>query len=160
MFSNIGKKIMGLAATTCVLGIIASVIMGIAAFDHDALSGFLIIVIGSLLSWVGAFALYGFGRLIDNSSMICYLMGHPTEPDFQPTGYVAQSYPAQPSMSYAPQQAASYAPQQPVGYASRPTYSAPQAVPASGWKCKCGRIHQSYETSCVCGTTKMEMKNQ
>ena len=26
------------------------------------------------------------------------------------------------------------------------------------WKCTCGRIHQNYETSCVCGVTKAEVK--
>lgn len=27
-----------------------------------------------------------------------------------------------------------------------------------GWKCECGRVHQKYETSCICGKTKNESK--
>lgn len=29
-------------------------------------------------------------------------------------------------------------------------------MPEGGWKCECGRVHQKYETSCICGKTKIE----
>ena len=68
MFNNIGGKIKSLAQVVCWIGIICSVISGIAimATDEDlAFSGFVIIVIGSLVSWVSSFTLYGFGQLIE-----------------------------------------------------------------------------------------------
>lgn len=30
----------------------------------------------------------------------------------------------------------------------------------SGWQCSCGRVHPSYETSCVCGKSKLEHKSE
>ena len=29
-----------------------------------------------------------------------------------------------------------------------------------GWRCFCGRVHQKFESSCVCGKTKAECKNK
>ena len=86
MFDNIGGKIKGLAKFFCWLGIIASFIGGIAVIAMgvrvgsyyyssgvDAitiLSGIAIIILGSLISWIGSFLLYGFGQLIDNSDKL------------------------------------------------------------------------------------------
>ena len=70
MFDNIGSKIKTVAQVVCWIGIICSVISGIVmmATDEDlAFLGFMIIVIGSLISWVSSFTLYGFGQLIENS---------------------------------------------------------------------------------------------
>lgn len=58
----------------CWGGIIASVVGGIwliALLDEDfILPGLLIIALGSLLSWVSSFVLYGFGELVSNSAII------------------------------------------------------------------------------------------
>lgn len=81
MFSNIGGKIKGLAMFFCWVGIITCVIIGIIMFVQagDAyraektiliITGLAIILIGSLLSWIGSFLLYGFGELVENSSSI------------------------------------------------------------------------------------------
>ena len=86
MFKNIGGKIKGLAKFFCWLGIVVSVIIGVTMIvgaimggpkpsygrfttTNSAMivAGVLVIVFGSLLSWVGSFALYGFGELVDNS---------------------------------------------------------------------------------------------
>ena len=32
-------------------------------------------------------------------------------------------------------------------------------MPQGGWQCSCGRNHQAYETSCICGMTKAKAKN-
>lgn len=32
-------------------------------------------------------------------------------------------------------------------------------VPATGWRCSCGRPHPRYETSCVCGKSKLDNIN-
>ena len=73
MFDNVGSKIKGLASFFCWGGIIASIIGGIIliGLDEDLLfAGFAVIVIGSLLSWVSSFVLYGFGELVANSAII------------------------------------------------------------------------------------------
>ena len=77
MFSNIGKKIKVLAEVLALIGIVVSIIWGFSIiitnsdsstkFNNDYfLPGIKIIVIGSLLSWIGSFALYGFGALIES----------------------------------------------------------------------------------------------
>ncbi len=91
MFDNIGSKIKTLAKVLCWLGIILSVISGIATIAAGAnsgtsynrygyssgsiagvgvLGGILIIVLGCLGSWIGSFFMYGFGQLIENSDII------------------------------------------------------------------------------------------
>ena len=73
MFDNIGSKIKTLAKVVCWIGIIGSVIAGIAMIatmgSVGVLSGLLTIVLGALLSWVGSFVLYGFGEMVENSDI-------------------------------------------------------------------------------------------
>ena len=72
MFKNIGKKIKVLAVVFCVLGIIGSLIAGGTLLDGwgtEAI-GAAIMIGGSLLSWISSFVLYGFGELVDNSTII------------------------------------------------------------------------------------------
>lgn len=73
MFDNVGSKIKALASFFCWGGIIASIIGGIIliGLDEDLIfAGIAVIVIGSLLSWVSSFVLYGFGELVVNSAII------------------------------------------------------------------------------------------
>ena len=85
MFTNIGGKIKGLAKAVCWIGIILSVILGIVSIvsgsdlsergymqDGKAMatSGWTMLFVGPLLSWVGSFVLYGFGELIDRAVSI------------------------------------------------------------------------------------------
>ena len=69
MFANIGGKIKGLARAVCWIGIIFSVIMGFVNIASGssvmAASGWVILILGPLFSWIGSFVLYGFGELID-----------------------------------------------------------------------------------------------
>ena len=73
MFDNIGSKIKTLAKVVCWIGIIGSIIAGIAMIatmgSVGVLSGLLTIVLGALLSWVGSFVLYGFGEMVENSDI-------------------------------------------------------------------------------------------
>lgn len=81
MFDNIGGKIKSAATALAILGIIGSIIVGsiIIAEANDSyypsatetLSGWLVIIVGSLSSWVSSFTLYGFGQLIENTDAIC-----------------------------------------------------------------------------------------
>ncbi len=85
MFDNIGGKIKKLAKIICWIGIILSVITGIAAIasgnsmvrvngSYTSVSGvaagITIIIIGCLASWIGSFFTYGFGQLIENTDAI------------------------------------------------------------------------------------------
>ena len=80
MWSNIGNKIKVLAKVICWIGIILSVIAGIAIIvggngysyssGSTALTGILTIVLGALGSWISSLTLYGFGELVDRAMSI------------------------------------------------------------------------------------------
>jgi hypothetical protein len=84
MFTNINGKIKALAKVVCWLGIIGSVIAGIAIIAGGAsigyyynmsggsmiIPGLLIMIIGSIASWAGSLALYAFGELGENTEAI------------------------------------------------------------------------------------------
>ena len=72
MFDNIGGKIKVLAQVVCWIGIICSALFGIiivANGKNFVFLGFMIMFVGSLLSWCSSFVLYGFGELIENSEI-------------------------------------------------------------------------------------------
>ena len=89
MFKNIGKKIKVLAKVLCWIGIICSILIGLAiillSFTETVdvpgtevsvsgvgglIAGIVFIVLGVLISWIGSFTTYGFGELIDNVKKI------------------------------------------------------------------------------------------
>ena len=72
MFDNIGGKIKGVAAAVTWIGIIFSCITGLVMLceEKTALAGFLIMIFGSLGSWLSSLTLYGFGQLIENSDIL------------------------------------------------------------------------------------------
>lgn len=66
MFDNIGGKIKGFTKFVSGLGIIASVVLGLAiGATGGFLIGVVVAVIGSLVSWISGFMMYGFGELVD-----------------------------------------------------------------------------------------------
>lgn len=73
MFDNIGGKIKILAQVLCWIGIIASVSFGfvfVVEGYYTAFGAILMMVLGSLGSWIGSFVLYGFGQLVENSDIL------------------------------------------------------------------------------------------
>ena len=67
MFDNISGKIKFLAILITISGILLSIIYGlILIFKYNGLelTGCLVIIFGSLSSWIGSFLLYGFGEII------------------------------------------------------------------------------------------------
>ena len=82
MYSNIGKKLKGLAKALFIIDTIAVIIIGIAFVGTGLLyyrilqyrffifGGIATIVIGPVLSWISSWFLYGFGELIDKTSII------------------------------------------------------------------------------------------
>ena len=74
MFDNIGGKIKTLATVVCWIGIVVSVIYGLVLLDYSAAAGILTMVLGSLLSWISSFTLYGFGQLIEKTTEIAHVV--------------------------------------------------------------------------------------
>jgi len=81
MFSNVGNKIKVLAKVLTWVGIIFSLIIGIALIltgivsggsegTASFASGITIIIIGPVSSWLSALCLYGFGELIVKATEI------------------------------------------------------------------------------------------
>ena len=70
MFDNIGGKIRGLAKVISILGIIASIAVGLLNVIFSDEVGIIIIVVGMLISWISGFFIYGFGQLIEDAQAI------------------------------------------------------------------------------------------
>ena len=71
MYNNVGGILKRLAIFICVLGIIGSVISGFStmALGEELVGyGFLILLLGSLGSWLSSLSLYAFGSLVENSN--------------------------------------------------------------------------------------------
>lgn len=78
MFTNIGGKIKELAKVICYVGIAISVVAGISMIGSGRNSamvgtGVAVMIVGSLVSWIGSFFAYGFGELIENTTVIAEL---------------------------------------------------------------------------------------
>ena len=82
MFDNIGGKIKALATVLCVIGMIVSLVFAIVlwsqnneynyvtrAYSNTISIGFGVLVGGCVASWVGSFFMYGFGELIDETTL-------------------------------------------------------------------------------------------
>lgn len=77
MFNNIGRKIKVLAWVVCIVGMVGSFIGAVIQWvnagnyyyggDTLVLSGFITLIVGALVSWVGSFFTYGFGQLIEKT---------------------------------------------------------------------------------------------
>ncbi len=71
MWENIGRRLQSLAKILCWIGIIASVIMAIVMWsqkygnESTAFLGFLYLVLGCLGSWIGSWAMYGLGIVVE-----------------------------------------------------------------------------------------------
>ncbi len=73
LFDNIGGKLKIVAKIFCWLGIIASVIGGIAlmSVDDDMIgAGIATLIGGSVASWLSALGLYAFGQLVENTDKL------------------------------------------------------------------------------------------
>ena len=73
MYNDVGKKIKGLMKTLLTIGIVLSVVGGIAvmAIDDDLIvAGLLIVMVGSLVSWISCIFAYAFGELVDRTCNI------------------------------------------------------------------------------------------
>ena len=71
MWDNIGHRLQSLAKVLCWIGIAGSIIWGIVLmtktnrYQSTILSGIIYIVVGCLASWVGSWAIYGLGIVVE-----------------------------------------------------------------------------------------------
>ena len=69
MFDNIGGKIKTLAKVLCWIGIVGSVIAAIGFFTSgNGITGWSMLIAGSLGSWISSFTLFGGGEITENSA--------------------------------------------------------------------------------------------
>ena len=71
MWNNIGRRLQALAKVVCWIGIIGSAIWGIVImtqsnyYQSTILSGLITLVIGCFASWIGSWAMYGLGLVVE-----------------------------------------------------------------------------------------------
>ncbi len=74
---GVGENIVNLGNVVCIIGVIASFIIGffLPSIDDDlTLLGILIMGLGSLLSWLSTLLLRGFGQLVSDTAIIRQLL--------------------------------------------------------------------------------------
>ncbi len=151
MFEDIGGKIKGLAKVFCWLGIIASVITGIALMvtDEDLiLAGLLSMVVGSFASWISTWLLYGFGEIIDKLYEIEANTHNDKKEKMSETNYSHKRVFIDPEKLN----------QEEIFLANAEEASRQNKILSEGgWKCSCGRVNERYVSSCTCGKSKSEV---
>jgi len=76
MFNNVGAKVQKLAKVFCGIGIVSSIIGGVATMVQGngmTLYGLVIAVVGSFLSWLSSLSLYAIGEAAENSAIVANL---------------------------------------------------------------------------------------
>ena len=63
-YDNIGEKIKGLAKFFFISGTILSILLGLFMLQNNTIRAILIIVLGTIGSWLSSLTLYGFGEII------------------------------------------------------------------------------------------------
>ena len=164
MFNRVGKKIKGLCVAVTVIGIIASFIIGLTMIIEAAKSrnstagiiiGILVIVLGSLESWLISLFSYGYGQMIDSLQNIEEKITGETE------SYVSDNM-SNFMKSVLDQQHidsldkdqnnTNHNDDQPVAQPQQESVPGPDE-----WKCKnCGKINKNYVGTCGCGQPKVE----
>jgi hypothetical protein len=171
MFENSGGKIKSFAsilfAIMAVGGLIGGIVAAIAARSFWLFLG---VAIGSIVSaYVTSLFLYGFGDLIESSQNTAYTnkmimdrLNHPDQDMRQTATYIPAAPPAA-TNGYTAPVAASYvsnngsaqsAASQPVSAFGTKTA---MKLPDGKWRCSCGRINESYVSSCACGMNKRDV---
>lgn len=71
MFNDISAKIKASAQVLIWLGILASFVWGTVILSStESYTGVVVMVVGSILSWILSFCMYGFGQLIENTEVL------------------------------------------------------------------------------------------
>ena len=71
MFNDISAKIKASAQVLIWLGILASFVQGtVILASTESYTGVVVMVVGSVSSWILSFCMYGFGQLIENTEIL------------------------------------------------------------------------------------------
>ncbi len=71
MFNDISAKIKASAQVLIWLGILASFVWGTAILvSTESYTGVVVMVVGSILSWILSFCMYGLGQLVENTEIL------------------------------------------------------------------------------------------
>ena len=142
LYENIGGKIKVLAVITFFIEAIGAFIYGVVLVcDEQAGIGMLTLLLGPIIAYVASWFLYGLGELIESNcetrDVVLELLRNqkrnPTKQE-EPISIVTKK----------------------PGVGVRAT----QAVAAGKWACACGRVNDSYVSTCVCGLSKHEAKQK
>ncbi len=162
MFENVGRKIQGLAKAVAILGIVISVFVGLF-YLMETPSGLLIMLLGSLSSWIGSFTTYGFGVLVEHAEVSLGRSAPPT--GYVPSAGFAQRPYYAPNTTQAPLgNDPHYGEQNPVRNQAQTASvkfeqpgqhidNIPRAPQTPGWTCPhCGNRTPFWMTRCqTCG---------
>ena len=70
MFDNIGSKVKTLATVSCIIGIVASIIIGLMLLQANIIYGLIVAILGSFVSWISSLAIYAIGHTAENTDII------------------------------------------------------------------------------------------
>lgn len=151
MFYNIGGKIKGVAVAEAIIGIIASIIVGIVLIANSSRSnptaalGWGIMIGGSIGAWLNSFILYGFGELIEKTSE--------TNTEIHNIYKILADNKSNHKTSNE-NDSRLFQEQRPVYSTSTPA-SKPTSS-GTGWKCKeCGQMNDTFRQFCqMCGSSR------
>jgi len=141
LYEEIGEKIKNWAKWIFIIEAIASVVGGIALIIEDlALIGVLVMVLGPVAAWVLSWLLYAFGELVET---VCSIFIELSDLASTIKNKTAGDNP------------------EPITV-TNPTAGTRTSVSvaAGQWQCSCGRVNDSYVSSCVCGLTKQKAANK
>ena len=79
MFENIDEKLKTLAFVQCIVGILGSVIWGFFLFDTFFLLRILVVLFGSLMSWLSSLTTYGLGEAIEKATIAANQAQYPPQ---------------------------------------------------------------------------------
>lgn len=68
LYSNIGGKLKGGAKAIFIFGAIAAIILGLSWLSAEGPMGLLIIIVGVVAAWIGSWALYAVGELVEKTA--------------------------------------------------------------------------------------------
>ena len=147
MFDNIGSKVKTMATVICVLGMIASVILGIITIiGGQFLIGLLTTVIGAFISWLSCLALYAIGESAENTEII-----------FQKIKTIENKLEKIASTHTTPSPEDKNAPNIPSVPKPDPSINAKYA--SGSWTCLCGAKNPSSARTCsVCFKSRPTQK--
>ena len=149
MFDDIGGKIRTLAVLLCVIGVIASVLVGgmiLFAGNNAAtiITGLLVVILGCLASWGASLLVFGFGKSVENSQLIADRLSAIEQQGRRLSTLLAAQQPAERQVENPAQQTAPTAVER----------SAPQRMPnpVKSWVCpQCGAQNRASVFCSGCG---------